>query len=177
MDDLIKSVKQFSIKNDASEFENNLDTICSKMQDLETNQNYVEWEILKSNYSKLRYLDYLIEGKSIFSIKKTDLPAKFYESLDAFLEKMDHEIKHYFECIDFELDEYEPKLLRKTKKIKKLFEESLNCNESIKKMKLILEAFNILIPIAEGLTKEKFKDQIEDREFLKTFTFKRQKIN
>jgi hypothetical protein len=176
MDDLIKSVKQFSLKNDTQEFENSLDSVISKMETLETN-SYVEWEVLKSNYSKLRYLDYLIEGKSIFSIKKTELPIKFYQSLDTFLAKMDTEIKHYFECIDFELDEYEPSLLQKTKKIKKLFEDSLNCNESIKKMKLILQAFNLLVPIAEDITKDKFKDFIDDNDFLKTFTFKRQKIN
>ena len=169
MDQLIKSVKKFSIDQNEGSFENSLDSVIDQMQRLETDLNVIEWNNLKSNFSKLRYLDYLIKNNGSIT-----LSSKFNESLEIFLKNMDLTTQHYLNHIDFELPEYTSDLLIKTKKIKKYFDKSLNSNENIVKMKYILNAYLLLVPIVEGYTNETFKDEL-DRSFVRSF--KKQKIN
>jgi hypothetical protein len=169
MDVVIKSLKKFSLDQNENDFENSLDQVISKMKDLDTNLSSLEWDTLKSNFSKLRYLDYLV------SKNQMKLPEKFNESLEIFLKTMDTYTQHYLANIDFEMDSYPSDILEDTKKIKELFEKSLNCNKSILKMKYILGAYILLVPIVEGYTNDPFKDYIDDREFLDNFSFKRQK--
>ena len=166
MDVVIKSLKKFSLDQNENDFENSLDQVISKMKDLDTNLSSLEWDTLKSNFSKLRYLDYLV------SKNQMKLPEKFNESLEIFLKTMDTYTQHYLANIDFEMDS---DILEDTKKIKELFEKSLNCNKSVLKMKYILGAYILLVPIVEGYTNDRFKDYIDDREFLDNFSFKRQK--
>jgi hypothetical protein len=171
MDQLIKSVKKFSIDQNNDTFENSLDSIIDQMQRLETDLNVIEWNNLKSNFSKLRYLDYLIKNNNNIT-----LSSKFNESLEIFLKNMDLTTQHYLNHIDFELPEYTPDLLIKTKKIKKYFDKSLNSNDNLIKMKYILNAYLLLVPIVEGYTNEPFKDEL-DRSFVQNFSYKKQKIN
>jgi hypothetical protein len=172
MDDLIKSVKKFSIDNDSQKFDDSLDLVISKMSTLTPDNTHGtdEWDNLKSNYSKLRYLNYLLTKKSL------DLPRKFFQSLDTFLNSMDLTTQYYFATINFEMESYSPDLLVQTRKVKELLEKSLNCNESLKKMEYILSAYSILVPIAEDINNEKFRDFIDDDHFLENFSVKRQRI-
>jgi hypothetical protein len=168
MDSLINSVKNFKIDGNCSSFENDLNGIITKMENLETIDSEVEWETLKSNYSKLRYLDYLV--------KNMVLPDKFNISLDLFLNNIDTNTQRYLAKIDFELESYPKDILKKTKKVKELLENSLNCSGVIK-MKYILDAYKYLVKIVEAYTDDTFKDFIDDQSFLRTFSAKRQKIN
>ena len=152
MDDLIKSVKKFSIDNDT-------ESLVSKLECLELSV-YPEWETLKSNFSKLRYLDYLITKNNL------KLPEKFNEALEHFLKDMDLITQRYLDNIDFNLNPG-------SEEIKNLLEKSLNCNKPILKMKYILGAYIILVPIVEECTNDTFKDNV-DSNFIRVF--KKQKV-
>jgi hypothetical protein len=165
MEALIKSVKKFSIDYNVETFEDSLNDVVSKMETMDLITP--EWDNLKSNFTKLRYLDYLISKNNI------PLSDNFHKSLEIFLNGLDTVSQHYLNNIDFEMESYHPELLVKTKKIKELLELSLNCNENITKMKHILGAYIRLVSIVEGIVNEPFKEEPLDPAFLRKF--KRQK--
>lgn len=158
MDNLINSLHQFNItkKVTACNFVSLDDLVdsfkCTTMEDAEA-----EWERLKENYSKLRYIKYLIE---LYEIHDS---VEFVKIIDQFMEYIDKMTQYYLKEIDFEFDDPE------TIVVKNLLEESLNCPNSIKRLNIVLDGYDILIPIIEDYRNEKFKDLVDDQEFLKKF--------
>ena len=67
-----------------------------------------------------------------------------------------------WDCSDSELDEeiYEVKLL---------FETSLNIQNATERLRCVLNAYDLFIPIIEDFRKEKFCDIIDDEDFLEEF--------
>ena len=161
MDSLIKSIKKFSITNDVNEFESSLDSVITKMESLKTEEN-LEWELLKLNYSKLRYLNHTLE-KSNLNLESNK---KFLFSLRYFMEYIDKTTQYYLQKVDWESQDECPE---QAKNIYNHFVTSLNENDSIKKMKEILTAYSLLVPIIEEMNKDKYIEIIDDEDFLHEF--------
>lgn len=169
MDQLIKGLKSFNLTKNKDTFDIILDESISKMSTLEVSKNE-EWDKLKLNYSKLRYLNYLLKNKNLHF----DSNEKFLISLGIFLKYIDSITVNYLSSIDFENDNEYP---TEGKIIKNQLDNSLNCNDPIEKMGFILEAYRVLVNVAEDLKNEKFVEFIDDEDFLEKFNFKRKKIN
>ena len=136
-----------------------LEQVISKLSTLETVDLDYEWNLLASNYSKLKYLENIVKN---FYIPETDL---FLTSLSRFMNKIDKTNIYYLENIELE-NEYRP--------IRDYIEGSLKSTDPIEKLTLVMKAYNILIPLVEQFRNE---NSIEDREFLKEFNFNKVKLN
>jgi len=155
MDSLIQSLKKFEIG------ESGIDDIINKLNKLSTEND--EWEILVKNYSKLKYLKNM-ESQLIHS-------KELIKSLSTFMEKIDSVNQSYLKEINWLIDS---DILEESKKIQLMLTESLNFNCPFKKLKYIIDAYDILIPIIEDFGRGKPNENIDDTQFLQTF--KRRKI-
>ena len=162
MDHLIKSIKKFSITNNEQEFDDSLDIVINKMAQLKTNENE-HWELLKDNYSKLRYLNHILFKLNLESHKK------FLFSLDRFMEYTDKISQSYLRNVDWD---NETEYTEESKIIHIHILNSLNQPNAILKMKEILIAYGILVPIIESIRNEKFIE-IVDEDFLQEFKRKK----
>jgi len=170
MDQLIKGLKKFSLNKNEEDFETLLDDSICKMCNLMKTKNDIEWETLKSNYSKLRYLNYIIQMNNL----QLDNHNKFMKSLGIFMEYIDTITLHYFKEINWD---YDKEVGDKVMVIKELFEKSLNSNNSIEKMKYVLDAYLQLVPIVEQIRNERVVEIIDDQSFLEKFNLKKAKLN
>jgi Asp-tRNA(Asn)/Glu-tRNA(Gln) amidotransferase C subunit len=160
MNELIKSVKKFSVTDNQHEFEKSLELVIDKFELL--NNESCEWDLLKSNYSKLRYLNYTLEKSNL----KLETNEKFLFSLNRFMEYIDKVTQVYLKKVDWES---ESEFSSKSKYIHTHLTKSLNSNDSIQKMKEILNAYSILVPIVEDIHQERFVEIIDDEDFLQEF--------
>jgi hypothetical protein len=55
IDELTETIRAFGISNDKKEFELSLDAIMSRL-DIGSSENDEQWDMLRENYSKLKYL-------------------------------------------------------------------------------------------------------------------------
>jgi hypothetical protein len=124
-----------------------------QLDNLSTNDFNHEWDCLVENYSKLKFLE-SIDYELIGSIKLMD-------SLRRFMEQIDKVSQHYLREILWE--EY---LLE----IKKYLSDSLNHNNPITKLKYVVKAYELLVPIVEEIREQKCVRQIEDDDFIQTFS-------
>ena len=168
MDDLIKGLKKFKLNQESCDCV--LDESICKLCTLKVTVEVVEWEKLKSNYSKLRYLNYILESKNI----NLESHEKFLRALGIFMDYLDSITLIYFREINWET---EKEFVDQAIIIKEKLEKSLNSNDPLKKMKYVLTAYNLLVQIVEKIQNEKFVEFIDDQSFLENFEFKRQKIN
>ena len=154
MDQLLKSLDNFKLGISG------IDDIISEFDNLSTQDNNHEWEMLIANYSKLRYLENME-----FELSGLDSFRRFMEQIDKVTQRYLREINWNvdFEFIDESLE------------IKYNLSNSLNNNNPFKKLKYIIRAYDILVPIVEDFRKEKFVDVIEDLDFIKTF--KKRRLN
>jgi hypothetical protein len=127
-----------------------------ELDNLSTNDFNYEWDCLVENYSKLKYLD-SIDYELIGSTKLMD-------SLRRFMEQIDKVSQHYLREILWE--EY---LLE----IKKYLSDSLNHNNPMTKLKCVVKAYELLVPVVEEIREQKCVQQIEDDEFIQTFKKRR----
>ena len=154
MDQLLKSLDNFKLGISG------IDEIISEFDNLSTQDNNHEWEMLIANYSKLRYLENME-----FELSGLDSFRRFMEQIDKVTQRYLREVNWDadFEFIDESLE------------IKYNLSNSLNNNNPFKKLKYIIRAYDILVPIVEDFRKEKFVDVIEDLDFIKTF--KKRRLN
>jgi len=124
-----------------------------ELDNLSTNDFNYEWDCLVENYSKLKYLD-SIDYELIGSTKLMD-------SLRRFMEQIDKVSQHYLREILWE--EY---LLE----IKKYLSDSLNHNNPMTKLKCVVKAYELLVPVVEEIREQKCVQYIEDNEFIQTFS-------
>ena len=155
MDDLISILSHFSVNE--TTFEDQLDLLITKMEKSEINEDDFEWKRLSKNYAKLNYLLKLIHKHN------PDHP-KFFKCLDSYLSDLDKVHQRYLEEINWEDEEHYDDAVE----IKYFFEESLNQNDSIKKLQLISEAYCMLIQIFEEINKETVSLEV-DLEFKQQF--------
>ena len=156
-----------SDKSDESiiSFDNSLDDVINKFQNLNDNGPDQEWDILTSNFSKLRFIENIIDDIIIFP--------KFLESLKKFMEQIDKNTQRYIDHIDW--DEQAPEIQNDANIIFDYFKKSLNIHNPVEKLKIVTSAYTIFIPIVEKIRKEKYRDFIDDQDFLNNFHVKRRK--
>ena len=164
MDELVDCLQQFVITGKAELFEKSLDDIINKLdKKFDLNDPDIEWGIVISNYSKLRYLNLTCSFQN-FQI----LEPKFLIALDKVMCHIDKSTQKYLRQINW--DDHEPHISKESYAIiKDNFEKSLNSNDQLKKIDFLLNAYKIFVPIIEKIRNEKFVDTIDDREFLTTF--------
>ena len=172
MNELIKGLKSFSLNKNETNFDNLLDQSISKLSGLVVEQNeQIQWDLLKSNYSKLRYINHV---NNSLHLENHD---KFIKSLQLFMDYIDTITMKYFDEINFNNPGETDEIIEKSRHIKLTLEKSLCCEDTIQKMKFVLEAYSELVPIVENIRCEKYNEIIDDEEFLENFSFKRQKKN
>ena len=154
MESLIGIIQKFGITQDEMYLDNSLDHLIENFDKLSNNDADDEWERLKSNYSKLKYLNELINFYHI-----PDL-TKFKITLGKFMESIDTVTQYYLRNITT-WDEEEM--------ILKYLEESLNSYDPILKMGKIIKAYSLLVPEIEIIRNEKWRYNINDRDFLDKF--------
>ena len=158
MDDLIQTLNKFKLGSVG------IDDIISKLNELSTSDHNYEWETLISNYSKMKYLKRM---ESDLSSSKNLL-----DSLNRFMEQIDKVTQYYLREVNWFS---EPDLANEGKLIEDNLIKSLNCNNPFQKMNCVIDAYNILVPIAEDFRREKYIEEIDDPDFIQTF--KKRKLN
>lgn len=167
MDDLIHSLKTFSITNDHELFEDSLNDIVGKLSNQTLNDDSSgEWRTLESNYNKLKYLKNLISSFDV-------LPSFFMNPFKIFMESIDLTTQRYLIKIDWYRNDYN--IVEETTKMHRYLEDSLNTNDPICKLNSVLSAYSILIPILEDFRRELCTEVVTDPVFLRTF--KKRKMN
>ena len=172
MNELIKGLKSFSLNKNETDFDNLLDQSIISFSGLVVEENeQVHWDLLKSNYSKLRYINYVNNSLHLENHEK------FMKSLQLFMDYIDTVTMKYFDEINFNEPDESPEINEQSRNIKLTLEKSLCCENLIQKMKFVLDAYSELVPIVENIRCEKYNEVIDDEEFLENFSFKRQKKN
>lgn len=148
------SISEFGISRNEYNFNNDLDSIMDKLKHTnitEINENEEadkRWNVLKSNYSKLKYLYELINFYNL------PTEGRFIQSLSIFMESIDKKTQDYLKNIDW--NERPEDLV-----VKKHFDNSININNPVLKLNEIIKGYNILIPIVENVRMEKCDSQVE----------------
>jgi hypothetical protein len=153
MDSLLRAMTTFSVSQTKTETE--FDDMLSRMETLETSETCnsdIEWDILTCNYSKLRYLNYLMDA---YDFPETE---KFNTILMRTLESIDKKNQYYL----MELDWDEDSIRKELNQIADLFEKSLNCNVPSLKLTYIIDAYDMFVPIIEDFRREKFVDHFDN---------------
>jgi len=157
MDSLLESLKNFQIGKSG------IDDIVDKLNNLSTTDQDHEWDTLIGNYSKLKYLKNM-ESQLIHSKELID-------SLRNFMEKIDLVNQYYLREINWLAD---TDILEESEKVELILSKSLNFNCPFQKLKGVVEAYDLLVPIVEDFRREKHIEIVDDSSFLKTF--KRRKM-
>ena len=146
MEYLLKAMKKFNISKDGQTFEDELDTIIEQMNILATNDPDYEWTTIKMNYSRLKYIDDLILFYDFYENNK------FLQTLTKVLDDIDKINQYYLKNLTWELYDVQDEL----NVTKQLLYDSLNQNDPIEKLKIVLNAYSVLIPVIEDFRNEIF---------------------
>ena len=157
MDYLIQSIQNFAITQNEQRFDDCLDQIISKIGSLYTQDADFEWETLKQNFSKIKYLNELLNFYNINYTKR------FIYLIGVFMESVDSTTKVYLREINWvDYPDIEGYLL-----------ESLNSQNPLQKLGAVTKAYDLLIPIIEKMRNEYIVPKVNDPIFLKTFDLKK----
>jgi len=175
MDKLIRGLENFNLDKNKESFEDYLDEVIgnlneTKLEDYSELDSEQEWERLSQNYLKLKYIDSIIHSEIVY-------PQKFDKLLNLFLETMDEISQYYLQKIDWLCADDEIK--NECLFIQKCLAESLNIYNGIDKLKKIIEAYNVFIPLIEDFRRELVSTiELDDYDFVQDFSeCKRRKIN
>jgi hypothetical protein len=175
MDSLIKSLEVFGVTQDKKYFNNSIDYIFNNLsiktqeQKEEDTDSDKEWELLKNNYSKIKYVYQLLNHYN-YTLSKN-----FFDLVKVFTDSLDNTTLIYMDLIKQEMtDDDELKYLYKD--IADFFNKSLNTSDHIQKINYLIKAYDLLIPIVEDFRKEKYVEKV-DKEFINLYNpcSKRQK--
>ena len=161
MDELVITLEKFTVTNNKQELEDNLDYVIKqfgKQADLNETDNWVD---LKSNFSKIKYIHSIVKNNT-FGYQN------LYVAINLFMKEIDNQNKIYLTQIDW--DDNEVHL------IKENLEKSLGNYSSIEKIEYVIKAYSLLIPIIEVMRNDRYIEVIDDKDFLKRYSIKRQKI-
>jgi hypothetical protein len=174
MDELLLSLKNFNISNNKEAFESDLDYVINQLNKQELDDPNREWETIRENYKKIKYLEKLVsEYIKNLDITDNNYNDKFMFILGHFMEWVDKNNIHYILDIDWDGHRNE---VENCEQIKQLLEKSVNLSNSIEKLQVCVEAYDLFIPIIEEFRGEKIlKDDITDIDFLNSFNIKRKK--
>ena len=129
-----------------------IDSVINDMKIIKINPQD-PWEILQENYSKLKYV-------STFSLTSyTQKLSEFMESIDKHTVQYLREIDFYDPGSDYRIESYV---------IRELLENSLNQHDYVKKIEIILKAYEILILVVEQIRNQRYTE-IVDMDFVQLF--------
>lgn len=165
MDYLIEKLQTFGITKNEKQFNDSINELLNYLSVHEFDSDQ-EWNNLKRNYSNLKYI------KQLLNFYDYRFNTNFHELLTRFLEYIDKNTQVYIKNIDWDVDD---ELRDCCLKIRENFEKSLNDNSIDNKIKYILNAYDILIPIVEDYHREKCQEVV-DYEFREQFSPKRLKM-
>jgi hypothetical protein len=157
MDLLIESIHRFAITQNENYFDNCLDEIITRVNGLSTSDADFEWYNLRENFSKVKYLNELLNFYNISENRK------LIYLLDLFMETIDHTTRHYLREINWDSQPV----------IETFLINSLNAGDPLQKLQEITKAYQLLVPIIENLRNETAQIEITDQEFLKNFDLKK----
>ena len=164
MDDLITSLEYFAISKNEKVFNDDIENIMNKLCiDKEEEDPDLHWEILKSNFTKIKYISQLLNHYHYI------LPINFFDLLNIFIKSLDKTTKIYVDLLKQEICD-DDELNQSYEEIKSYFDKSLEPDvKEIDKIKLLLKGYSILVPIIEDFRKEKYYDEKLDPEFVKLY--------
>ena len=155
MDSLIRSLEVFGVTQNKQRFDDSIDNIFNnlsiKPEEPKIEDPDKEWETLKTNYSKLRYVYQLLNHYNY------TLSDRFFVLLRAFTDSLDGMTQCYIEVIEYEKCDDE-ELKQSYDEIKDHLGKSLNTHDQVDKIKYTLKAYDILVPIIEDFRRESWDD-------------------
>ena len=134
-----------------------IDEIIFQLDNLSTKDLNENWNFLVANYSKLKYLERMDS--------ELNENINLINSLRRFMEQIDKVSQYYLKEINW--DRY--------LKIKNNLIDSINHNNPLIKLRYVIQAYDMLVPIVEEIREQKYVEQIEDKDFIQTF--KKRRIN
>ena len=134
-----------------------IDEIILQLDNLSTKDLNENWNFLVANYSKLKYLERMDS--------ELNENINLINSLRRFMEQIDKVSQYYLKEINW--DRY--------LKIKNNLIDSINHNNPLIKLRYVIQAYDMLVPIVEEIREQKYVEQIEDKDFIQTF--KKRRIN
>ena len=151
----------------------NLFDLFDELDLIEEPDGEIEWEYLKNNYLKLRYINTVIKDNMMLEYDK-----KYTDALNHFLKQIDRRTRLYMEKIHW--DEPDSYYYDRAVLIQDKFHKALKMEAfPVKKMKAFLKAYSLLVDVVEECRDESIDDyEIDDDDFLNTFKppLKKQKI-
>ena len=170
MDLLIKSLEDFSLDLiTKQEFDDSIESVLEKFNKIEIHDSQLEWECLKENLSKLKYLNNLI--------KILPLEGKFLKSVEKFMEKIDKTSIHYLSSVDWDNHEYSSYIQDNAPTVREYLENAVNTNNMIHRIDYTTYALTVLINIIEKISSLRYDDIIDDQSFISEFSFKKRKLD
>jgi hypothetical protein len=156
MDLLIKSIEHFAISQNEKTFDSCLDEIIFRVNNLYTADSEFEWETLRENYSKIKYLN---EVLNFYYVPQTK---KLIQLIGVFMDSVDKVTQMYLQEIDWD----------ENPTIQGYLLDSLNANNPLHKLGCVIKAYQLLVPLIEGYRNETFIPKINDQNFIKIFDLK-----
>lgn len=132
------SLEKFAITKDEKNFDLSLEFIDKLSIENDCEQ---EWEILRENFNKIKYIHELINHYDY------QLNNKFFDIMTKYIDEIDKSTQYYLKNIEWGDDDDE--LRWSYDEIVSFFHDSLNTSNVLDKIKILLKAYNILIPIIE----------------------------
>jgi hypothetical protein len=168
MNFLISELELFAITKNEKIFNKSVDILLDVTNSLEEIGSDDEWDILKKNYSNIKYINELMNHYDY------NLNQNFFKLLSNFLDIFDKNTQIYLKNINWQVDT-DDELKDEYDFIQLNFQKSLESSDCNKKMLFLLKAYGTLVPIVEDFRNEKYVYEVEDR-VLESFNPKRLKI-
>jgi len=167
MDLLIKTLENVSLSKE--DFDDSLDSVLDQFNQIEIHDSQLEWESLKENLSKLRYIDNLIKKVNY------KLEGKFLKSVEKFMEKIDKNSIYYLRSIDWTNYEYSSYIQDNAPVVREYLENAIKTDNILYRIDYTIYALSVLINIIENITNLQYDDIIDDQSFISEFSLKKRK--
>lgn len=176
MDSLLISLNKLSFYKNVENFKTDLDDIIDKMnkQNIDSDTESeggdyedIEWNTIRENYTKLKFLDNFIKDEinnSLIENFSAELNTKFNLVLENVMQDVDDSNIHYLEGINWEDAK---NYVSTSQEIERLIRLSVNLTNPYLKMQKCIEAYDLFIPVIEMFRGESYTyDTIRDQQFI-----------
>lgn len=159
----------------------NMECLLSEISRFSVNNGELECKKLSDNYTKLKMLKYLVQSCDIlfipfikfmekideinqYYLKNINLDPEYYSSETEISISVDRDSEH-----NVNVSVYDIQNLQNTVEIIKTdLEDSLNANDPIQKLELVLDAYSMMMLIVENINGKKYNSDI-DSDFERPF--------
>ena len=171
MELLIKTLEnvKIGVQGGYQDFDDSLDSVLDQFNKIEIHDSQLEWESLKENLSKLKYIDNLIKKVNY------KLEGKFLKSVEKFMETIDKNSIYYLRSIDWTNYEYSGYIQDNAPVVREYLENAIKTDNMLYRIDYTIYALSVLINIIENITTLEYNDVIEDQSFISEFSFKKRK--